>query len=166
MDYRYYQRKINDVIEKCPIEAGVEILVYTLLDQLIDSEKYSLVDINRIWKNQDTRLVTGAGIPDIAVLSKDFLFKNEDAGVVYGFIEVKAAGVGLRNTEQISGELSSINHFIYTNGIVWKYYENHEETWVVNLLVDERPYSEEKVEISKEKYDDLIEKIRQIGWCF
>lgn len=49
MDYRYYQRKINDVIEKCPIEAGVEILVYTLLDQLIDSEKYSLVDINRIW---------------------------------------------------------------------------------------------------------------------
>lgn len=166
MDYRYYQRKLNDIIEKCPIEAGVEILVYTLLDQLIDAENYALVDINRIWKNQDSRLVTGAGVPDIAVLSKDFLFKNEEVGNAYGFIEVKAAGVGLRDTEQISGELSSTNHFIYTNGIVWKYYENHEESWSVNLLVKEIPYSENKVEISKEKFTELIEKIGQIGWCF
>lgn len=50
MDYLYYQKKINDVIVKCPIEAGVEILVYNLLDECICMDDYALVDINRIWK--------------------------------------------------------------------------------------------------------------------
>lgn len=35
MDYLFYQKKINDVIIKCPIEAGIEILVYNLLDECI-----------------------------------------------------------------------------------------------------------------------------------
>jgi hypothetical protein len=67
MDYLYYQRKLNDVVIKCPIEAGIEILVYNLLDGNIDMKQYSLVDINRIWKNQDSRLSTESGISDIAI---------------------------------------------------------------------------------------------------
>ena len=93
MDYLYYQKKINDVIVKCPIEAGIEILVYNLLDECISMDDFALVDINRIWKNQDSRLLTGAGISDIAILSTDFVFKQEDVGEVYGFVEVKAAGI-------------------------------------------------------------------------
>lgn len=58
MDYKYYERKINDVILKCPIEAGVEILVYNVLDSILDSEKFLLVDINRLWKDRDERLTT------------------------------------------------------------------------------------------------------------
>lgn len=38
-EYEYYERKINDIITKCPIESGVEILVYNLLDSIIDSLK-------------------------------------------------------------------------------------------------------------------------------
>lgn len=57
MDKKTYERKINGIIMKCPIEAGVEILVYSLLDEFIDSKKLSLVDINRIWKNKDPRLI-------------------------------------------------------------------------------------------------------------
>ncbi len=57
-----YQRKINDVISKCPIEAGVEILVYNLLDEYVNEEILSLVDINRICKGKDSRLTTEAGI--------------------------------------------------------------------------------------------------------
>ena len=30
MDCKYYERKINDVIMKCPIEIGVEILIYNV----------------------------------------------------------------------------------------------------------------------------------------
>ncbi|NLT12447.1 MAG: hypothetical protein GXY06_08570 [Clostridiaceae bacterium] len=45
MDIQTYERKINDIIMKCPIEAGVEILVYNLLDEFIDSGELSLVDI-------------------------------------------------------------------------------------------------------------------------
>ena len=76
MDYLFYQKKINDVIIKCPIEAGIEILVYNLLDECICIDEYALVDINRIWKNQYSRLLTEAGISDIAILSPNFVFTN------------------------------------------------------------------------------------------
>ena len=46
MDHLYYQKKINDVIVKCPIEAGIEILVYNLLDECISRDDFALVDIN------------------------------------------------------------------------------------------------------------------------
>lgn len=117
MDYLYYQKKINDVIVKCPIEAGIEILVYNLLDECICMDDYALVDINRIWKNQDSRLLTGAGISDIAILSNDFVFKQEDVGKVYGFIEVKAAGVSadaVQVKEQVKGQMKkSISFYLY-----------------------------------------------------
>ena len=77
MDYKYYERKINDVIMKCPIEAGVEILVYNVLDSILDAEKVSLVDINRLWKNRDDRLTTKGGVSDIAVLPNDFVYKKK-----------------------------------------------------------------------------------------
>lgn len=164
MEYIYYQRKINDVISKCPIEAGVEILVYNLLDENIDMNNYSLVDINRIWKNQDSRLTTDAGISDIAILSTDFYFRQEDTGMVYGFVEAKAAGESLRETDQISGQMNSVSHFIFTNGIVWKYYFNQELEWEINLSVNEIPYSIKEIEIDKNLFDDLKEKICSIEW--
>ena len=108
MNSLYYQKKINDVIMKCPIEAGIEILVYNLLDECIDMDEYALVDINRIWKNQDSRLVTDAGISDIAILSTDFVFKNENTGSAYGFVEVKAAGISLIDTVQASGHVECV----------------------------------------------------------
>lgn len=166
MDYLHYQEKINDVITKCPIEAGIEILVYNLIDQNIniDEEKYSLVDINRIWKNQDSRLLTETGIPDIAILSPDFVFKNEDVGEVYGFIEVKAAGVSLRDTTQISGQMKNTSHFIYTNGIVWKYYFNQKLEWEKNIGTEKTSYSTEKIEVDKNQFEKLRKGIRDIIW--
>ena len=132
MDYKYYEHKINDVIIKCPIEAGVEILVYNVLDDIVNSKGFSLVDINRIWKNKDERLTTDAGIPDIAILSNDFEFKT-NVGQVMGFIEVKATNKSLLETEQIVGQKSKINHYIYTNGLVWKYYSNEKFKWEIFL---------------------------------
>lgn len=48
MTSEYYERKINDVITKCPIEAGVEILADNLLDAVIDPKECSLIDVNRL----------------------------------------------------------------------------------------------------------------------
>ena len=121
MDYKYYEHKLNDVIIKCPIEAGVEILAYNLLDSLIDSEQISLIDINRLHKKSDSRLTTDGGVSDIAVVSQDFQY-NSDKGSVYGFVEVKANSQPLSETGQINGQKSNIRHYIYTNGLTWKYY--------------------------------------------
>ena len=164
MDYLRYQRKINDVITKCPIEAGIEILVYNLVDECLNIDDYTLVDINRIWKNQDSRLSTKGGIPDIAVLSPDFIFKNENSGEVYGFIEVKSAGTSLSDTSQIQGQMKKVNHYIYTNGIVWKYYCNEEKKWEKNLGKDKMPYSISKITVDEKVFKELVKELRTIKW--
>uniref|UniRef100_I5AQ18 Uncharacterized protein n=1 Tax=Eubacterium cellulosolvens (strain ATCC 43171 / JCM 9499 / 6) TaxID=633697 RepID=I5AQ18_EUBC6 len=82
MTSEYYERKINDVITKCPIEAGVEILADNLLDAVNDPKECSLIEVNRLWKHQEPRLDTDAGIPDLAILSPDFTFKDKDRGCV------------------------------------------------------------------------------------
>ena len=164
MDYLYYQKKINDVIVKCPIEAGVEILVYNLLDECICMDDYALVDINRIWKNQDSRLLTGAGISDIAILSNDFVFKQEDVGEVYGFIEVKAAGVSLADTVQVMEQMKKVSHFIYTNGVVWRYYCNQSLKWEKNLGVSKIKYTISEIAIDENEFEKLKKEIKSIKW--
>ncbi len=163
MDATRYKQKINDVIEKCPIEAGVEILVYNLLDECVDDNLYSLVDINRMWKKQDSRLITEAGVPDIAVLSKDFIFGNEDKGGVYGFVEVKSPGISLRETAQLIGGKHDSSHYIYTNGLVWKCYENGTQK-EFNLMIKKLPYTLSSVEIDENELLNLLEYLKKIDW--
>ena len=164
MDYLYYQKKINDVIVKCPIKAGIEILVYNLLDECICMDDYALVDINRIWKNQDSRLLTEAGISDIAILSNDFVFKKEDVGEVYGFIEVKATGVSLADTVQVMGQMKKVSHFINTNGVVWRYYYNQALKWEKNLGVSKTKYTISEITIDKNEFEELKNEIQSIKW--
>lgn len=164
MDYKYYEQKINDVIVKCPIEAGIEILVYNLLDKNINRDEYSLVDINRIRKGRDNRLSTDAGISDIAILSPNFVFKKEDIGRVYGFVEVKATSSSLENETQILGQMSNVSHCIYTNGILWKYYCNQNLKWAKNLSIENVPSSILEIKIAEKEFKELEEKIKEIQW--
>lgn len=164
MDYKQYQSKLNDVIEKCPIEAGVEILVYSLLDSVIDSESYSLVDINRICRENEKRLVLNNVVPDIAVLSKDFKWGENDAGVAYGFVEVKAASVSLGDTDQIRRESSGTRHLIFTNGVRWIYYLNGKVKENRFLTCDKRKYSKGPVEIDENEFNGLIKVLTEIDW--
>lgn len=168
MDYKYYEKKINDIILKCPIEAGVEILVYNLLDSTLTSEELSLVDINRLRKNRDERLMTGAGIPDIAVLSNDFMY-NTDVGKVYGFIEVKATNIALSETEQICGQKKGTHHYLYTNGLVWKYFKDEECEWERSLAYSAGKKCEkltvfQPVKISEGDFIELKNRLSEIGW--
>lgn len=169
MDYKRYEHKLNDVIKKCPIEAGIEILVYNVLDEIIDFTKMSLVDINRLRKGRDERLTTGGGVADIAVLPIDFEYQNRNTGDAYGFIEVKAVNKELLETEQILGQKAKSPHYIYTNGLVWKYYFNKIERWEIPLAtVDNKECKwindSRKVSIDCEKFSLLINELKSITW--
>lgn len=168
MKYDYYEKKINDVIIKCPIEAGVEILVYNFLDEIIDSTELTLVDINRLWKDRDDRLTTEAGISDIAVLSEDFEYRS-DKGKVYGFIEVKATNRSLSETEQVEGHKKAVAHYIYTNGLVWKYYKDGDAKWEIVLASYENQECPvmgkfRRISIVSDKFSDLVFKLKNIIW--
>ena len=177
MDYKFYERKLNDVILKCPIEAGVEILVYMLLDSLIDSENISLIDINRLHKKSDLRLSTDGGVSDIAVVSRDFRYNSKE-GKVYGFVEVKANSQLLEETGQTDGQKSKCldykdsneyRHYLYTNGLTWKYYLLGECKWKIVLANYEKKPCEaisvfEKISIDKKKFEELKTILKEIKW--
>lgn len=168
MDYKYYERKINDIIMKCPIEAGIEILAYNILDNIISSKEVVLVDINRIRKNRDDRLTTDAGIPDMAILSKDFKYKTT-IGKVYGFVEVKATNKHLSETLQIKCQKNFVQHYLYTNGLVWKYYENGNLKWT-NILASYKNKECEiittfhTISINQEEFENLKYNLNKINW--
>lgn len=169
MDYKYYERKINDVIIKCPIEVGVEILVYNVIDETIDFNKMSLVDINSLWKDKDERLTTEGGISDIAVLPIGFEYQNKSTGEAYGFIEVKAVNKELCETEQISGQKAKCPHFIYTNGLVWKYYLNQNLRWEIPMAKIENKECKwlndaQTVSIDSDMFNKLISNLKEINW--
>ena len=168
MNYKYYEKKVNDVIMKCPIEAGIEVLVYNLLDNIVESEELSLIEINRLRKNRDDRLTTDAGIPDIAILSEDFEYKT-DIGQVYGFVEVKATNVALVETEQICGQKAKAAHYIYTNGLEWKYFYDGEYQWGIILAYFRNDQCKkmddfQHVSIDANKFCELIEALQKITW--
>lgn len=164
MDYIYYQNKLNDVIIKSPIEIGVEILVYNILDNNIKFDLYSLIDISKLQKKSDKRLTTKAGVSDIAIVSPNFIFKKECSGKVYGFVEVKTVGKSLRETYQFIGQVEDARHFIYTNGIVWRYYYKSKLIWEINLSAENVPYSLSEIQIDKEKFIKLNNEIKAINW--
>ncbi|MFM1524757.1 MULTISPECIES: hypothetical protein [Helcococcus] len=156
MDYKKVERKINDIELKCPIEAGVEILVYNILDYAFDSENLSVVDINSIWKNKDSRLTSDYGIADIALLSNDFVWSQENKGKVYGVVEVKYLDDKL--DVGYIGHITKYPHFLYTNGLKWIYYYNGNENWTIEI--NEDTYN--KYTISEDRYKKLIELLKDI----
>lgn len=162
MHPKYYERKINDVIIKCPIESGIEIVVYNVLDSIIESKNLSLVVIDSIKKGINEKLETDGGISDMAILSNDSIFK-EKTGTTYGFVEVKATNVHLNDdTNQIIGQRESTNHLIYTNGLTWVYYKNSNKEWSIDLF---EKGSKDNVKIINTKaFYDLLYNLNEINW--
>lgn len=160
MNYKKIERKINDIKNMCPIEAGVEILVYNILDSALDANELSVIDINRIWKDQDLRLTTESGIPDIAIVSTDFIWKKEDQGFVYGLVEVKYLTNNLEETEQIEGHKTKYSHYLYTNGIRWIYYFNGKVKWEYKLCEE----INKTFVVSEENFNELINLLKCIKW--
>lgn len=158
MNYLEYQEKINNIIEKAPIEAGIEILVYNFLEEFLKfNDEYVLVSINRMQKKSDSRFTTEGGISDLAIVSKDFKYNEAQCGKVYAFVEVKTAGESLNNnSNQVEGQIESIKHLFYTNGFVWEYYHNQERQWKINIMDEEYDYSIAKAHINKDKYLELV----------
>ena len=84
MDYKKYEELLNRVMKKCPLESGVQTLVFMYLDELfenctkyepviIDREtKSKIITINKIKQTIESCFNTKGGIPDIALVGKNF----------------------------------------------------------------------------------------------
>lgn len=122
MDAKEYKKMFCNIQEKAPIESGVQTLVYIFLYDIIRDTDHQLIVIDRMGKK--TQFVTTTGISDLAIVSDEFRFAEEDKNNVISYVEVKGIGKNLYDfEEQIKGQLLSCGRILCTNGSVWKYYD-------------------------------------------
>ena len=57
-----------------------------------------------------------------------------------------------------------VTHFIYTNGVVWRYYYNQKLKWEKNLGVSKTKYTVSEIAIDKNEFEELRKEIRTISW--
>lgn len=155
MNFEYYCKKIDDIKLKAPIESGVEILVYMLLDEIIENHDLSLVAIDSMQGKK--RFWSEGGYSDLAVVTPDFRFEN-NAGECKGVIETKYISENLSNhMPQIIGQLLTFKNVLVTNGIDWRFY-SIEKRKEYNQKITEREAIKEKKDINNE-INSIIEEM-------
>ncbi len=153
MNYKYYQEKIKDIVSKAPIEIGVEILVYMLLDEIVVNKELSLVAIDSMHKKN--RYLSEGGFSDLAIVSKNFSFDNINLGKCVGVVETKYVTEDLSNhMPQIIGQLISFRNVIATNGIVWKFYD-------IDKFLDEKCENEIEAAAHSEEIASISDLLKQ-----
>lgn len=149
MNYRQYETTLNTIRRKAPLESGVQTLVYMFLYEMFENAADDLVVIDRTQKK--SRFTTYAGVSDLAVVSKDFDYHNENGSIRF-CIEIKEMGKKLDQElykAQLLGYLLTYQKAIITNGILWRFYsvENASGTDVFCKLQDK---AKEATRLTKE----------------
>lgn len=154
MNYLKYEEMLNRVMKKCPLESGVQALVFMYLDELFENcTKYEPVITDDLQKSEkSTRYRTKGGYSDILVVNRNFDY--DDLNVIPDrkfFVEVKTEIENLSDHYyQLLGQLLTIGEGYITNGEKWEYYK-------LVLSAEEREEIEEKY-VSDENQNNKDEK--------
>lgn len=89
--------------------------------------------------------------------------------MVYGFVEVKATNKSLYETEQVKGQNRSVTHYLYTNGLVWKYYKDGDFKWEIILALYENKKCSVmcnigRISIDSYRFKELVDEVKRIKW--
>ncbi|MBE6872463.1 MAG: hypothetical protein E7493_00900 [Ruminococcus albus] len=165
MNYRKYEEMLNRVMKKCPLESGVQTLVFMYLDELFENcIGYEPVIIDNLQKSQKSpRYRTLGGYTDIMVVNSDFEYDDLNADPdIKLFFEVKALENNLSDHYfQFLGQMLTVGKGYFTNGKTWEYYEldfNNKE--MVKVKEDYKEYINAKNELNKAK-DETKNKIAE-----
>lgn len=109
------------IIEKAPLESGVQTLAYMLIHEILENFPYDIVVVDNLSKQ--SRFASYSGMSDLAVVTPDFSYHG-DKGRIELCVEVKLPAVKFSNCEmQIMGQLLTFGKAVFTNGIMWEYYD-------------------------------------------
>ena len=164
-----YERILNNIRTKAPVEIGVEVAVYMIMFGLIEDTNYIVADVNSMWKStanvysisEDTK--NFGAVPDLVIVRKDFNFGGNDKDDIKGangFIEVKSLATNYNETAEITSHKNNTHHFIWTNGIDWIYFHNLKEIW--NIKLGENKSG--SVLIDGLKFNELLYRLNSIDW--
>ena len=115
--------------------ACVEIELYSIIASVIreskNKQKLSIRDVSSRKRSEISAKFYGlSGFPDFVLLERK---KDQDA-VIYGCIEAKMPTIALGdNDEQLLGHIKSFGKVIYTNGLNWKFFNDNEKCFDIEL---------------------------------
>ena len=165
LDADAYETILNNVYTKAPLEIGVEIAVFMLLYGKLH-QYYDVADVNTMWRRYAAAYVDASdeltAVPDLVILDKAFRF-TEGNGTAYGFVEVKNLAARQNGeTEEMKSHRNNANHVIWTNGLIWTYYQFGSEQWSMDLT---GPCEQKgRIRIDPWRFCLLLEKLDQIPW--
>lgn len=175
MEVKDYERKLNDIIEKAPMECGVQALVYNFLHELTDHNKLTIICSDLRWN--DSIYGGEGGVPDLLVVSDEFKYMErlkqnateeekkrfrDEKKKRFGCVEVKAVGQHLpQSCAQIAGHIYEFGKVLYTNGMVWIYFECPKESTFQSIkdVIPRKLYScVKEYDLDNKAMNDLKEK--------
>ncbi|MBQ9542813.1 hypothetical protein [Ruminococcus sp.] len=175
MNYRKYEEMLNRVMKKCPLESGVQTLVFMYLDELFENcIGYEPVIIDRMTKA--SVYGTCGGVSDIAIVRNDLDYDNSkedkdtEKSKIRFCVEVKEITESIDKDKdkyhiQFLGHLLTFGEGIITNGKKWEHYRFEPSENDKNIL---KPMIEKYITLNekkkktkeeKEQLNSLIEKI-------
>lgn len=142
-------------------------------EKIYDEKVFSIRDIHQSPPVRRDVLYGKSGYPDLAIYSQKLKDDTDwgDLENILGVVEAKAiGGTYKRDSEHILGEIDHYKKVLYTNGILWVYYNKKEKPvksleddyiWRINLLAEED--SNEYAELSKK---DIVAfpKLSYVKW--
>ncbi len=129
MNYGRIYSDYKDELELALVQnCAVECELYSIIASVLrESESGRCVSIRNVSTRRTTAnsiyLKGKSGFPDFVVLKREKIEKAQ----ILGCIEIKRPDVELNQTDQISGHINSYNKMIYTNGLVWQFFEHNKE---------------------------------------
>ena len=164
MNFNLYVRKLNEVIEKSRLENAYSHIVYQIFELTLDDEKYSIVDTSTLKRtiNKATAPSDAIAVPDFVITRKGYSFDGfQDSDDILGCVEVKYKDVDVKNpdrlcsTPQNKGYLDVYDKVIYTNGWIWRLYDNSSQYSIeINF----------KEDFSNAEYEKLLDFLCSINW--
>lgn len=126
--------------------------------KIYEDRIFSIRDVHHSPKVRRETLFGISGYPDLAIYSQKLKddTDSKEFDKIFGVVEAKAIGGTYKYDEpHIVGEIQYYKKVLFTNGILWVYYNEYEKKvnslesdyiWKINLLVEER---NEYAELSK-----------------
>lgn len=176
-DYELYKRELNLIAKQNLYEHELYSIVPCVMRERENSKEISIRDvskdlISKIFRTDKFR--SESGPPDFVILSHDYEVKDKKvrSGRILGAIEVKNIYAIIddprkytwKDKKQFDDHLKYFKRVIYTNGLVWQFYESEyngknlgiKRKWKVTLGTYDKPNIKWE---SVENWNKLLKKL-------
>ena len=147
------------LIQNSAVECDMYSIIASILRESENGKIISLRDVSvRRTTESSERLKGKSGFPDFVVLERVKAYNAK----ILGCVEIKRPTIELEMDDQIKGHIQSYGKVMYTNGLVWSFFDGDETSnWECELGTIENDIIQWN---TSKKWFELLEYIDMIKW--